>query len=170
MSGIHLFSRLEAFFNLTIKTARRIPATETAARRFGIFLSSVGPLMTAIVRRSYCLPATRRRGSGDKLFASGFCNLRKLQRWKSTSHHSLDLGGLIIGQYPLPLFQRQQTPGSRDTPRLNGQNRARSGPSERPPYKPSNPGELFEALAHRLVLRAAFRCGTIIVAAKPGKL
>ena|SRR5215469_5942255 len=80
MSGIHLLSRLEAFFNLTIKTARMIPATETAARRFGIFPSSVGPLMSAIVRMSYYLPATRRRRSGNKFFASGFCNLRELQR------------------------------------------------------------------------------------------
>src|SRR5215469_572157 len=78
MSGIHLLSRLEAFFNLTIKTARRIPATETAARRFGIFPSSVGPLMS--LRMSYYLPATRRRRSGNKFFASGFCNLRELQR------------------------------------------------------------------------------------------
>jgi len=29
---------------------------------------------------SYYLPATRRRRSGNKFFASGFCNLRELQR------------------------------------------------------------------------------------------
>ena len=82
-----------------------------------------------------------------------------------------NLGGLIIGQYPLPSVQRQETPRSSDNPRIERQKPvARSEPGERPPYKPSNAGELFEALAHRLVLRAAFRCGTIIVAAKPGKL
>jgi len=82
-----------------------------------------------------------------------------------------NLGGLVIGRSPLPLFQRQETPGSSDNRPIERQKPvARSGPGERPLYKPSKPGELFEVLAHRFVLRAAFRCGTIIVAAKPGKL
>jgi hypothetical protein len=34
-----------------------------------------------------------------------------------------NLGGLMIGQDPLPSFQRQETPRSGDNPRLNGKNR-----------------------------------------------
>ena len=94
MSGIHLLSRLEAFFNLTIKTARRIPATETAARRFGIFPSSVGHLRSAIVRMSYICRRLGEETQATTHSHSGFCDLRELQRWKSASHHSLTASGL----------------------------------------------------------------------------
>src|SRR5215469_12653927 len=117
MSGIHLLSRLEAFFNLTIKTARRIPVTETAARRFGIYPSSVGLLRSSIVRMSYICRRLGEEAQANNLFAFRLLQLKGVAAMEVHIAPLPNLGGLIIGRYPLPSFQRQETPRSGDSPR-----------------------------------------------------
>jgi len=75
--------------------------------------------MSTIVRMSY-IDADSEKRLKQQVIRIGLLQLKGVAAMEVHIAALPNLGGLIIGQDPLPSFQRQETSRSRDNPRLNG--------------------------------------------------